>query len=102
MAVFYVVKRCFASYIVDSYAWLATRRMPDDERVRFVLRTLREAPSLLALDRRDRGDFLRHFYRRYEDAPVERLRSDAWQLVRHLRLTTSVPAGVRRGREHPP
>ena len=27
-----------------------------------------EAPALLALDRRDRSDFLRHFYRRYEDA----------------------------------
>ena len=30
----------------------------------------RRPPSLLALDRRDRGDFLRSFYRRYEDAPV--------------------------------
>ena len=33
------------------------------------LRTLAEAPGLLALDRKDRGDFLRFFYRRYEDAP---------------------------------
>ena len=35
----------------------------------------REAPALLALDRRDRGDFLRSFYRRYEDAPVDRARA---------------------------
>ena len=37
--------------------------------------TLREAPALLALDRRDRSDFLRHFYRRYEGAPADRLRA---------------------------
>ena len=100
LAVFDLENTLIASNVVDSYAWLATRRMPDDERVRFVFRTLREAPSLLALDRRDRGDFLRHFYRRYEDAPVEQLRSDAWQLFAHLLLTKSFPAGVRRVREH--
>ena len=44
------------------------------ERAAFVADLLREAPSLLALDRRDRGDFLRSFYRRYEGAPVDRLR----------------------------
>ena len=46
----------------------------------FVAGLLREAPSLLALDRRDRGDFLRSFYRRYEDAPVDQLAEDAWEL----------------------
>ena len=40
------------------------------ERVRYALRTTAEVPGLLALDRKDRGDFLRFFYRRYEDAPV--------------------------------
>ena len=30
---------------------------------------LLEGPRLLAIDRRDRGDFLRSFYRRYEGAP---------------------------------
>jgi fatty acyl-CoA reductase len=100
LAVFDLENTLIASNVVDSYAWLATRRMPDDERVRFVLRTLKEAPALLALDRRDRGDFLRHFYRRYEDAPAGRLRNDAWQLFAHLLLTKSFPAGVRRVREH--
>jgi fatty acyl-CoA reductase len=37
----------------------------------FVADLMREAPSLLALDRRDRGDFLRSFYRRYEGASVD-------------------------------
>jgi HAD superfamily phosphoserine phosphatase-like hydrolase len=61
---------------------------------------LRAAPGLLALDRRDRGDFLRHFYRRYEGAPARRLHDDAWELFSHLLLTKSFPAGIRRVREH--
>ncbi len=73
LAVFDLENTLIASNVVDSYAWLATRHQDDADRVRFVLRTLREAPRLLALDRTDRGDFLRYFYRRYEGAPVERL-----------------------------
>src|SRR5205085_196990 len=86
--------------VVESYAWLATRRLSGDDRLRFVARTLREAPGLLALDRRDRGDFLRHFYRRYEGAPADRLYADAWELFSGLILTKSFPAGIRRVREH--
>ena len=61
---------------------------------------LREAPGLLALDRRDRGDFLRHFYRRYEGADAARLRIDAWDLFSDLLLEKAFPAGIRRVREH--
>ena len=56
-----------ATCIVASYAWLATRHLRTNERLRLVVRTLAEAPRLLAMDRRDRGDFLRYFYRRFED-----------------------------------
>jgi len=100
IAAFDLENTLIASNVVESYAWLATRKLPHDERVRFTLRTLREAPGLLALDRRDRGDFLRHFYRRYEDAPAERLRADARELFSYLLLTRSFPAGFRRVREH--
>ena len=65
-------------------------------------RTLLEAPRLLNLDRVDRGDFLRYFYRRYEGAPAERLRADGWELFADLVLTKSFPAGIRRVREHRP
>jgi fatty acyl-CoA reductase len=100
LAVFDLENTLIASNVVDSYSWLATRHSDDAERARFVLRTLREAPRLLALDRTDRGDFLRYFYRRYEGAPVERLRQDSWELFSDLVLTKSFPAGVRRVREH--
>jgi HAD superfamily hydrolase (TIGR01490 family) len=100
VAAFDLENTLIASNVVESFAWLATRRMAADERTRFTLRTLREAPTLLALDRRDRGDFLRHFYRRYEDAPADQLRGDAWELFSNLLLTKSFPAGIRRVREH--
>ncbi|HEX3538905.1 MAG TPA: HAD-IB family hydrolase [Acidimicrobiales bacterium] len=100
LAVFDLENTLIASNVVDSYAWLATRRMAEEDRVRLVLRTIREAPRLLALDRQDRGDFLRHFYRRYEGAPVERLRHDSWELWSDLLLAKAFPAGIRRVREH--
>jgi fatty acyl-CoA reductase len=100
LAVFDLENTLIASNVVDSFAWLATRRIDDEDRFRLVLRTLREAPRLLALDRRDRGDFLRHFYRRYEGAPVARLERDSWGLWNDLLLAKAFPAGIRRVREH--
>ncbi|HVW32985.1 MAG TPA: HAD family phosphatase, partial [Acidimicrobiia bacterium] len=100
MAVFDLENTLVASNVVESYSWLASRRMDTGERVRFVARMFSEAPSLLALDRRDRGDFLRHFYRRYDGASADRLRSDAWELFSDLLLKKSFPEGLRRVREH--
>jgi len=100
LAVFDLENTLIASNVVDSYAWLATRRISDEDRLRLVLRTMREAPRLLALDRQDRGDFLRHFYRRYEGAPVARLEHDAWELWSELLLAKAFPAGIRRVRAH--
>ena len=66
----------------------------------FVADLVAEAPALLALDRRDRGDFLRSFYRRYDGAPAARLRDDGWELFHHLLLAKSFPAGIARVRAH--
>jgi alcohol-forming fatty acyl-CoA reductase len=99
-AAFDLENTLIASNVVASYSWLATRRLPPDDRLRYVLKTLAEAPSLLALDRRDRSDFLRHFYRRYDRAPVDQLEADATEMFSHLLLAKSFPAGVRRVREH--
>ena len=48
----------------------------------------------------DRTDFLRHFYRRYENAPVEQIAEEARELLSDVILTKSFPAGIRRVREH--
>ncbi len=100
LAVFDLENTLIASNVVESFAWLASRRLPTDDKVRFALGLVKEAPALLSLDRKDRGDFLRFFYRRYEDAPIEQIRHDAWDLFGDHLLKKSFPAGIRRVREH--
>ncbi len=100
VAAFDLENTLIASNVVESYSFLATRRLNGPERARYLARTLAEAPRLLSLDRQDRGDFLRHFYRRYEDAPVEQIDEDAAELFSRLVVTKSFPAGIRRVREH--
>ena len=89
-----------SSNVVESYSWLATRRLDTPERLRYVLRTLAEGPGLLKLDRADRSDFLRYFYRRYEDAPVEQIEADAREMFGQIIMTKSFPEGMRRVRQH--
>jgi HAD superfamily phosphoserine phosphatase-like hydrolase len=100
IAAFDLENTLIASNVVESYSWLATRRLDTPERIRYALRTLVEAPGLLRLDRQDRTDFLRHFYRRYENAPVEQIEIDAREMLTQLIMTKSFPEGLRRVREH--
>jgi alcohol-forming fatty acyl-CoA reductase len=100
VAAFDLENTLIASNVVESYSFLATRRLNNPERARYVVRTLMEAPGLLKLDQRDRTDFLRHFYRRYKGAPVEQIDADAVALMHQLIMTKSFPEGLRRVREH--
>ncbi len=100
LAAFDLENTLIASNVVDSFSWLATRRLDGRDRVRFVAKTLREAPGLLALDRKDRGDFLRHFYRRYGGAPVAAVEADVWDLWAEHLMNNAFPAGLRRVRRH--
>ncbi|HSL58666.1 MAG TPA: HAD-IB family hydrolase, partial [Acidimicrobiales bacterium] len=100
LAAFDLENTLIASNVVTSYAWLATRRLPREDQLRLAARLVREGPGLLRLDRADRTDFLRHFYRRYEGAPVDQLAEDSVELFSQLILTKSFPAGLRRVREH--
>jgi HAD superfamily hydrolase (TIGR01490 family) len=100
LAAFDLENTLIASNVVESYAWLASRHLPAGERVAFTARLIGEAPALMALDRRDRGDFLRSFYRRYEGASATLLRQDSWDLFHQMLLTKSFPAGFARVRAH--
>ncbi len=100
LAAFDLENTLVASNVVDSFSWIATRHLDARDRVRFVARTLREAPGLLALDRKDRGDFLRHFYRRYDGAPVGRLESEVWDMWAEHMMNKAFPAALRRVRRH--
>lgn len=100
VAAFDLENTLIASNVVESYSFLATRRLNTPERIRYVMRTLAEAPTLQKVDRKDRADFLRFFYRRYEDAPISQIDEDSKALLAELILTKSFPAGLRRVREH--
>ncbi len=88
------------SNVVESYGWLATRHLPPLRRLQLAAELLLEGPHLLVIDRRDRGDFLRSFYRRYEGAPVDRVRDDAWELFSDLLLIRAFPGAIERVRAH--
>ncbi len=100
LAAFDLENTLIASNVVTSYAWLASRRIPSEDRPRLVAGLVAEAPALLRLDRRDRSDFLRHFYRRYEHADAEELAVDSVDMMSDLILTKSFPAAIRRVRQH--
>jgi HAD superfamily hydrolase (TIGR01490 family) len=61
---------------------------------------LAEGPKLLRLDRRDRSDFLRAFYRRYEGAPIDQLRFDAYEMFSDLLGLRAFPEAIARVRRH--
>lgn len=99
-AAFDLENTLIASNVVTSYAFLATRRLPRAERIKFATALLGEGPSLLSLDRKDRSDFLRMFYRRYDGAPVEQIDEDAAEMFSRLIIAKSFPAAIRRVRAH--
>jgi alcohol-forming fatty acyl-CoA reductase len=100
LAVFDLEHTLMSSNVVDTYAWLASRHLSPARRARFVADLVRQGPGLLALDRRDRGDFLRSFYRKFEDAPLAQLQQDSWELFNRQLLTRSFPDGFARVRAH--
>jgi len=99
-AAFDLENTLIASNVVESYAWLATRHLDGRQRFKFALRTIAETPGLWRRDKRDRTDFLRYFYQRYKGAPVEQLEAAAAEMLSHLIVTKSFPAGLRRVRAH--
>jgi len=100
LAAFDLENTLIASNVVASYSWMASRRLSGRDRLRFVLKTMMEAPTLLALDKRDRSDFLRYFYRRYDGAPIDQISEDSAEQFSELILAKSFPAGLRRVRQH--
>ena len=89
LAVFDMEGTIITSNVVESYVWA---RMADLEPAEMAGRAgerLRQDPSVPAIDRRDRGDFLRTFFRRYEGASVEGVE----RLVDRARRRVHAPEG---------
>tara|TARA_X000001036_G_scaffold440003_1_gene493629 strand:- start:2284 stop:4599 length:2316 start_codon:yes stop_codon:yes gene_type:complete len=100
LAVFDLENTLIASNVVSSWSFLATKRLSASDRIRIIGKTLLEAPGMLAMDRRDRTDFLRSFYRRYEGAPIAQIDEDSLAMFNEFILNKSFPAAIRRVREH--
>ncbi len=100
LAAFDLENTLIASNVVTSYAWLASRRLDRDDKLKLAMKLIGEGPALLRMDRVDRSDFLRSFYRRYEGAPVDQIAEDSQEMLSQLILTKSFPAAIRRVREH--
>ncbi|MEE2682354.1 MAG: HAD-IB family hydrolase [Actinomycetota bacterium] len=100
LAVFDLENTLIASNVVSSWGYLATKRLAPSERFRIIAKTLLEAPGMLAMDRRDRTDFLRNFYRKYEGASITQIDEDSLDMFNEFILTKSFPAAIRRVREH--
>jgi HAD superfamily hydrolase (TIGR01490 family) len=100
VAVFDMEGTLLDSNVVESYLWLRMAELPREQWPFEVGAVLRGLPRYIGADRRDRGEFLRTFYRRYEGASVEGLDRLIDQDVSELVLRRLSPAAVRRIREH--
>ena len=101
LAVFDMEGTIISSNVVESYVWARFADLPIEEWPAELVSVFGRIPGYLQIDRRDRGDFLRTFFRRYEGASVAGVdalvRGTTWpsSCCRRLR-----PPGVRRIREH--
>jgi alcohol-forming fatty acyl-CoA reductase len=100
MAVFDFENTLMRSNVINHYAWLTSRNLSNYERVALAAKRLPRFPSLLAIERKDRGDFLRAFYRWYKGAPAEQTRQAGQDLFNEFVLGRIFPDGIQRVRDH--
>ena len=100
LAVFDLEGTVLASNVVESYLWLRLSDLPADEWPQELAAVALSLPRYLRAERRDRGDFLRSFYRRYRGASVEGVRALVDDRLAELTLRRAAPAAIRRIREH--
>jgi alcohol-forming fatty acyl-CoA reductase len=100
LAVFDLEGTILTSNVVESYVWVRLADLPPSEWPNELAGIARDLPRLLASDRRDRGEFLRTFYRRYKGCSVEGLRCLVADHVADLMLQRAAPEAIRRIRRH--
>ncbi|HEX6264230.1 MAG TPA: HAD-IB family hydrolase, partial [Actinomycetota bacterium] len=100
LAVFDMEGTIITSNVVESYVWTRMADLPADEWPAELASVFGRIPGYLQTDRRDRGDFLRTFFRRYEGASVEGLERLVDRHVGEFMLQKASPGAIRRIREH--
>ncbi|MGZ5295607.1 MAG: HAD-IB family hydrolase [Actinomycetota bacterium] len=100
VALFDMEGTIITSNVVESYVWTKMADLPPDGWPKELVSVFGKIPSYLQIDRRDRGDFLRTFFRRYEGASVEGVERLIDHHVGEFMLQKASPAAIRRIREH--
>jgi fatty acyl-CoA reductase len=100
LAVFDMEGTLLDSNVIETYLWLRLAELSPDEWPAQLASVARGLPSYLGAERRDRGEFLRKFYRRYRGASVEGVRRLMHEQVGELMLQRVSAPAIRRIREH--
>jgi len=100
LALFDMEGTILPSNVVESYVWSRMADLPWDRWPNELASVFSRIPSYLMADRRDRGEFLRTFFRRYEGATVEGVERLVEEVVSEFMLQKISAAAVRRIREH--
>ncbi|HEY7401037.1 MAG TPA: HAD-IB family hydrolase [Actinomycetota bacterium] len=100
VAVFDMEGTIISSNVVESYVWARMADLEPDEWPAELVSVFGRIPSYLQADRRDRGEFLRTFFRRYEGCSVEGLERLIDRHVGEFMMQKASPASFRRIRDH--
>jgi alcohol-forming fatty acyl-CoA reductase len=100
LALFDVEGTILPSNVVESYVWSRMADLPWDQWPDELFDVFSRIPAYLMADRRDRGEFLRTFFRRFEGASVEGVDRLIDEVVSEFMLQKVSAAAVRRIREH--
>jgi alcohol-forming fatty acyl-CoA reductase len=88
------------SNVVESYLWARLATMPRSHWLRELADLVRCAPRYLYAERRDRGELLRAFLRRYAGVRTEELRALVTEVLGDAMLHRVMPEATRQIRRH--
>ncbi len=100
LALFDMEGTLISSNVVESYVWTKMADLEPHDWPAELVDVFGRIPGYLQTDRRDRGDFLRTFFRRYEGASVEGIQRLIDEHVWEFMLQKASPAAIRRVRQH--
>ncbi|HET9254984.1 MAG TPA: HAD-IB family hydrolase, partial [Pseudonocardiaceae bacterium] len=100
VAVFDLEGTIVNSNVIESYLWARLATTPRSDWPGELADLARSAPRYLRAERRDRGELLRAFLRRYEGVRVDELRSLVTDVLGDALLHRVMPEATRRVRRH--
>ena len=100
LAVFDIEGTVVDSNVVEPYLWMRLSEANGFDRFKRIAEIASRVPGWIKLDRRERGEFLRRFYRQYEGVDAEEVKALASEVLGDLVFRRVSPGAVRRIREH--